>query len=282
MAMFKFLWKVLIGLLFSVSVWAETNSFNCLIEANQLIEVRSSVPGLLESVPAKRGDRVKKGDVIVSLESSVEESASKLAQFKAGMTGHIEAWQAKAELSAKKYTRSQRLAEGHAISIQEKEDAAVDMRSFRAELKRAKEDKELARLEWKLAVDKLNRLTLRSPFNGVVVDQYILPGEVVESGSQKPILKLAQVDPLRVEVILPVSLYGAVKVGDEVEVIPEQPVGGRYLVPVALVDKVIDSASGTFGVRLILPNDPFKIPPGIKCTANFSINQAVLSPMAQE
>lgn len=272
----KFHGKVLVGLLLSSSVLAETKSFNCLIEANQLIEVRSSVPGLLESVPAKRGDAVKKGDVIVRLEASVEKSASNLAHFKAGMTGHIESWQAKAELSAKKYARRQRLAEGQAISIQEKEDAAVEKRSSWAELKRAREDKELARLEWQLAVDKLSRRTLRSPFDGVVVDRYILPGEVVDNSAQKPILKLAQVDPLRVEVILPVSLYGAIKVGDEVEIIPEQPVGGRYNVPVTLVDKIVDSASGTFGVRLVLANKPFKIPPGIKCTANFNITSSSL------
>lgn len=262
---------LLIGLmLFSMSALGEPKAFDCLIEANQLIEIRSPVAGLLESVPAPRGATVKKGDVLVSLEASVEKSASELARFKANMTGSIESWRAKAELSGKKYNRRQSLAEEQAISVQEKEDADVERRTSEAELKQAKENKELARLEWIQALDQLNRRTLRSPFDGVVVDQYIFPGEVVDASTQRPILKLAQADPLRVEVILPISLYGSIKLGDIAEIQPENPIGGSYKIPVTLVDKIVDSASGTFGVRLALANSKLTIPPGIKCTANFN------------
>lgn len=257
-------------MLSSVSASGEPKAFDCMIEANQLIEIRSPVAGLLESVPAQRGAQVKKGDVIVSLEASVEKSASELSRYKANMTGSIESWRAKAELSAKKYSRRQSLADEQAISVQEKEDADVEKRTSEAELKQAKENKELARLEWAQAVDQLNRRSLRSPFDGIVVDQYIFPGEVVDASAQRPILKLAQVDPLRVEVILPVSLYGSIKLGDIAEIQPENPIGGSYKIPVTLVDKIVDSASGTFGVRLALANSQFAIPPGIKCTANFN------------
>jgi hypothetical protein len=71
-------------------------------------------------------------------------------------------------------------------------------------------------------------------------------------------------------VILPVSLYGSIKLGDIAEIQPEQPIGGSYKIPVTLVDKIVDSASGTFGVRLTLANSQFAIPPGIKCTASFN------------
>lgn len=262
---------LLIGLMLSSTIaLSEPKTFDCMIEANQLIEIRSPVSGLIESVTAQRGAAVKKGDAIVALEASVEKSASELARFKANMTGGIESWRAKAELSGKKYNRRQSLAEEQAISIQEKEDADVEKRTSEAELKQAKENKELARLEWAQAVDQLNRRTLRSPFDGIVVDQYIFPGEVVDASTQRPILKLAETDPLRVEVILPVSLYGSIKLGDIAEIQPESPIGGRYKIPVTLVDKIVDSASGTFGVRLALANSKLTIPPGIKCTANFN------------
>ena len=46
---------------------------------------------------------------------------------------------------------------------------------------------ELARLDHRQAVEQLNRRTLRSPFNGVVVDQYQYPGALVEAGEgRKP------------------------------------------------------------------------------------------------
>lgn len=34
---------------------------------------------------------------------------------------------------------------------------------------------------------------------------------------------------------------------------------------VTVVDRVVDAASGTFGVRLALPNPGHRIPAGLKC-----------------
>jgi hypothetical protein len=36
-----------------------------------------------------------------------------------------------------------------------------------------------------------------------------------------------------------------------------------------VVDPMFDAASGTFGVRLTLPNPERKIPAGLKCRARF-------------
>jgi hypothetical protein len=50
---------------------------------------------------------------------------------------------------------------------------------------------------------------------------------------------------------------------------PEAPVGGSYTARVAVVDQMFDAASGTFGVRLTLPNPNRLIPAGLKCKARF-------------
>lgn len=254
---------------FSPCIFAEQKNYDCLIEANQIIEIRSPVTGLIESVPFTRGALIKNGDVLVTLESTVEKSASDVARFKANMMGSIELWRAKVELSGKKYIRRQTLADNQAISVQEREDADQEKRTAEAELKQAKENKELARFEWIEAESQLRRRTIPSPVNGIVVDQFIFPGEVVDTTAQKPILKLAEINPLRIEVILPVALFGSVKVGDIAEIKPEPPLIGSYQVPVTLVDQIVDSASGTFGVRLALENSKHSIPAGIKCTAIF-------------
>ncbi|CAN0204246.1 unnamed protein product [Phaeothamnion confervicola] len=47
-------------------------------------------------------------------------------------------------------------------------------------------------------------------------------------------------------------------------------VAGSFRARVTLVDKVIDAASGTFGVRLELPNPGGRVPAGIKCRVRFS------------
>ena len=49
------------------------------------------------------------------------------------------------------------------------------------------------------------------------------PGDLAESGSgRKPVLKVAQIDPLRVDVVLPAALFGQVKPGTEASVVPQR------------------------------------------------------------
>jgi multidrug efflux pump subunit AcrA (membrane-fusion protein) len=92
------------------------------------------------------------------------------------------------------------------------------------------------------------------------------PGEFPK---QERILKLAQIDPLRVEAYAPVSLLGKVTVGMQAQIKPEDPVSGTYTAKVTVVDRVVDAASGTFGVRLELPNPDFRLSAGLKCTVRF-------------
>ncbi|MBE0597923.1 MAG: hypothetical protein IH614_11695 [Desulfuromonadales bacterium] len=60
-----------------------------------------------------------------------------------------------------------------------------------------------------------------------------------------------------------------IKKGMRGEVIPEAPVGGKLQAEVIIVDRMVDAASGTFGVRLQLPNASLRVPPGIKCRVRF-------------
>jgi multidrug efflux pump subunit AcrA (membrane-fusion protein) len=50
---------------------------------------------------------------------------------------------------------------------------------------------------------------------------------------------------------------------------PEEPVGGEYPATVTVVDRVVDAASGTFGVRLELPNPDRALSAGLKCRVRF-------------
>ena len=53
------------------------------------------------------------------------------------------------------------------------------------------------------------------------------------------------------------------------DVLPESPINGRFAATVIVVDHVLDAASGTFGVRLELPNPGYKIPAGVNCKIRF-------------
>jgi len=110
---------------------------------------------------------------------------------------------------------------------------------------------------------------LYAPFSGVVMDRMLNPGDLAEAGTgRKPILKVAQVEPLRVEVVLPLEAFRKISVGSTATVTPER-LGGHFPATVKVVDSVFDSASGTFGVRLELPNPKGTLPAGIRCGVEF-------------
>lgn len=85
----------------------------------------------------------------------------------------------------------------------------------------AEENQRLARLELQRAMAGLGLRTIRSPIIGVVVKRFLSPGEFA---GEAPLLRLAQLDPLRVEVFAPVSLLGQISVGMSAQVLPEAPI----------------------------------------------------------
>ena len=92
-----------------------------------------------------------------------------------------------------KARRMAELFEEEFVSAQARDDAAADARLAEAEMTTAQENSQLAKMEHRQTVDQLNRRVLRSPFNGVVVDQYLYPGALVDAGEgKKPTLKISQ------------------------------------------------------------------------------------------
>jgi len=157
------------------------------------------------------------------------------------------------------------------IAAQDRDDSLADMQVAEANLVEAHDNRRLATIEERWLNETLEQRRLRSPFNGVVTKRLQHAGEIAQTGeSARPILRLAQTHPLRVEVVLPVALYGKLKVGQKAEVQAEPPLSGRYAATIVVVDRVVDSASGTFGVRLELPNPNGDVPAGVKCQANFT------------
>ena len=66
--------------------------------------------------------------------------------------------------------------------------------------------------------------------------------------------------------IVPESLMGTIEVGQQLKVSTEIPIRTSYVATVDVVDQVIDASSGTFGIRLILPNPGNKIHGGQSCS----------------
>ena len=261
-------WAVLACLaIYAGPTWS--NPYECLIEPRQTVEIRSSVEGIIEKILVQRGERVQAGQVLVQLESSAELSAVQLARFRSEAGGRIASAENRLDYASKKLERSKELQAQNFVSTQARDEAEAEKRITESDLRDARENRQMAAYDHRHALDLLNRRTLRSPFNGVVVERLLNPGDLAEAGAgRKPILKLAQVEPLRVEVVLPLAAYRKLKKGAGAEVTPEG-LGGRYQATVTVIDSVFDSASGTFGVRLELPNATGTLPAGIRCRVDF-------------
>jgi RND family efflux transporter MFP subunit len=249
---------------------ARAAAFDCLIEPTQMVELASPVTGLLERVLVKRGDRVTKGQIVAVLESRAEQAAAELARYKSEQSGPTRTAESKIEFSKRKFDRRRKLASENLMAAQDKDDAEAEFKLAESELLVAQENRQVSRIEYQQQSALLGLRTLRSPFDGVVTDQLAYPGEVVEPGaSKKAVLKLAQMDPLRVHVILPKDAFGRLAQGSSVDVAPEIPAKSHYAAKIKTIDRLIDAASGTFVVFLELPNPKLDIPAGVKCKASF-------------
>jgi len=251
----------------SLPATAAATGFECLIEPAQVVEIRSSVDGVIASVPVQRGDVVKKGQLLVELQSTAERVAVESARYRAQMAGEVAAARNRVDYATKKLARLADLQQQNFASANARDEADAERRLAESELQVAIENRELAKIEHRRAQEQLALRTLISPFNGVVVDRMLNPGDLAESGSgRKPVLKVAQIDPLKVDIVLPAELFGQLKIGQKANVVPVVN-GGRFLATVKTIDRVIDAASGTFVARLELPNPQYQLPAGSRCSA---------------
>jgi RND family efflux transporter MFP subunit len=185
------------------------------------------------------------------------------------MQGEIKSAEARVELTRKKLESAEELVKKNFVSASARDDTEAEFRLASEQLRVARENRRLAELEVKRAEEVVAQREIRSPVSGLVVDVVLRPGELAASNQKDPIMKLVEVDPLHVELILPVSAFGKIKLGQLGHVMPEAPVGGNYTARVEVVDRMLDAASGTFGVRLRLPNPGNKIPAGVRCRVKF-------------
>jgi RND family efflux transporter MFP subunit len=239
---------------------------DCIIEPHTVVEVGSPSPGVIRTLAVDKSDVVEKDQILIELDAKVEQAAVNEAQAKADMRGTIQAKRTSLAYAKRKLASLEALYASGAASRYEKDEAETGVTLANLELQQATENQALAELELKRATETLAQRTVRSPITGVVVDRYKSVGE---SSENKPILKLATIDPLRVEVIAPAPLFGDLTLGMQAEVVTEGDPGDRHSAVVSIVGKVVDAASGTFDVRLDMPNPNYRIPGGSKCKVTF-------------
>ena len=257
-------WLLCAAVPFSAAVAADAGDvgLDCVITPSAQVAVASAAPGLIERVHVDRSDRVERGTVLAELEAGVERAAVDLAREWSSFDTEIKLEGVTLANEQRKRKRMEDLYKRRQVSREDKDDADTRLRASRLRLQEATERRRLRTLEARQAEAALARRTIRSPVNGVVVERLRQEGEYVEDDA---IVRVARLDPLFVETIVPMRHFGKVAVGASAEVHPEAPASGPVAATVLKVDALGDPASGTFGVRLLLPNADDAVPAGLKC-----------------
>ncbi len=235
---------LLLLLFTSVGVQAQDDEWNgrfdCLLEPHREVELGFSVSGIVDRIKVDRGETVKKGQALAWLISDVERVSIELAK-------------AKVDFARRKVARSEELLKDEFVSEYNVDEAVTELR--------------LAELELQQAKAAMRLRSLYSPTSGIVAELGMSAGEFVAEGD---VIRVVQITPLNVEVVVPVEAFGSIEEGSRGTVYPEQPIGGEFEAIVTIVDQIIDAASGTFGVRLELPNENRVLPAGLKCRVDFN------------
>ena len=246
--------------------------FDCVITPSQTVELGSAASGLVSEMFVDRGVGVQAGQIVALLESQLEKANLEIAKMKAESDAEVNLRISNLELDLKTEKRLLSLGQSDVATLQDIDRVTRDANSSAWRMLQAKDGMKIYGLEKTRAEITVDRRTIRSPIDGVVVARLVEPGEYIDSA---PLLRIVNLDRLHVEAILPMRLFGQIQVGMSARVYSEQKVGEALNATVDVVDPMGDAGSGTFGARLLLSNLKGDIPAGVKCRVQFQIEDAL-------
>jgi multidrug efflux system membrane fusion protein len=214
--------------------------------------VTSETQGLVTEVLVSDGADVRKGDVLVRLDSRI--AAANLAKDKAALARD----QASLEHAVNVQKRQQQLLSTDAVSKQSLEDAVTTVETAQATvaLDQATVDGDVVTLAQK---------EIRAPFDGRLGSVGVVVGSLVQPGAT--VVRLTSLDPLQVSLTLAesdVALVQDTLAGGGAVEVTATPLGGdkTYDAKVDFVDANVDGPSGTFIVKATLANVDGRLFPG--------------------
>lgn len=241
---------------------------DCVIRPSETVNIGAPVTGLIADVFRDRGDLVSEGEVIARLDDTLQAMAVRAAETRLQSDAEIEAAQSRVSLLEAQLARQQALLARQVISTATVAESETALLIAINELRAARQNRLLAEVDLETAEVERERRRIRSPVDGVVLSRDMAVGEFWSETAA--LMTIARLDPLHVEAIVDLALHGQIQPDQMAEIVPEAPVGGSYPAQVTVVDQVIDAASGTFGVRLVLPNPDLALPAGLRCMVRFS------------
>lgn len=267
-SLFVALSALAMSLVTSATVEAAPFSADCIIRPSQVVRVGAPVPGIIAEIRVDRGDKVAAGDILASLDTRLQDASIRSAQTRVNNTTELEAARAKVGFLTARAERNRSLVKRDIIPQSTLDEVETDLLTAQNDLATAEQNRTIAGIDLEQAETERERRIIRSPIDGYVTEKALSVGEYWREDT--PIVTIANLSQLHIDAIMGIDTYDDVTIGDMATVTPEAPLGGQYEAVVEVVDPVLDAASGTFGVRLVMDNSTARLPAGLRCLAQFS------------
>ena len=223
-------------------------------------------PGIISSFAVREGDRVKKNQLLGSLDCETQEIALKIAQGNAKAHGRLDSAMAERDLRRWRLAKLQKLrAEGHA-NEEEVTRVASEVAVAEANVLAALEQHATDTLEAERIAAMIERRMMRSPFDGVVTRVFREEKEFVGS-SNAPVMTIMQPDKMRVTFTIPTALAARLKLNQNVA-LAFPTTGQKATGTVEFISPVTEAESDTVRVKVLIDNKEGKYRCGVRCAIN--------------
>lgn len=260
----------------------------------QEVELHAKVAGYIRRINVDIGDHVKAGEVLATLDipelqAQVQGASAGVRQTREQITrAKSEVLRAQADYEDL-HAEAQRLqqaskAEPGLIAEQELDDALAKDRAAAAQVDAAKSG--LSATEQQLGVSQADQQhyvsladysRITAPFNGVVTWRYADTGALIQAGtsnaSSMPVVKLAQVNVLRLRLPVPESLAPFVHIGDKAQILVEA-INKTFSGTVTRDTASLDPSTRTMQVEIDVPNPKDELDPGMYAQVTLNIERS--------
>jgi len=245
----------------------EAKPLDCLVVPQRTADVAFGTSGIVEEIQVDRGDRVKKGELLGRLDASIEAANLAIARERLSEVAALQSARVQLRATKIKFQRNEALRDKDIVTAAKFEEAELENEIARMRVVEQEEAQQLKQLEVRRADAALALRSILSPFEGVVVERHVAPGEYVEN---RRAITVAQIDPVYADVIAPAAMFAQFTKGQKIKVALSQPNAIDVVGEVSVIDPYVDGASETFRVRIAIANRDYSVVPGFRCIAQVS------------
>ena len=256
------------------------------VRARTSAVIAAKLMGYVREVKVQTGDRVREGQLLVTLdardldvnsrhaEAALEEVRSSMPEADSAVAGA----KANLDLAQTTFNRMQDLFNKKSISNQEFDEASAKLKAAQAvhemaRAKRAQLDAQAARVQQDVRATEVARsyAEITAPFAGVVTAKTVDPGTLAVPGT--PLLTIEREGAYRLEASVEESRLAAIRVGQPVSVTLDG-IDRTLEARVSEIVPAVDAASRSYLVKIDLPNVP-ALRSGAFGRASFSMGSRV-------